>query len=143
MGRVVMSTEPSVHGRHFLWLGALNAGVAVALGAAGTHAFKSVLNTTETVAWFALALQYHQLHAVGLVLTGLVAGSFPMSRCLLWSGWLMLLGIVLFSGGLYLLSLFDVQAVRAAIPFGGGAFIAAWALFAAGVARRPHERQSR
>ena len=129
----------SIHGRGFLAVGGLNAAIAVALGAAGTHALKDLLASTDPAGWFALAQQYHQYHALGLILVGFAAERFPASRWFSWAGWLMLAGIFLFSGSLYLLSLFGIHAVHALIPFGGLSFIVAWLLFAVGVLRRsPH-----
>lgn len=128
------------HARCFLVLGGLNATVAVALGAAGTHALKAVLMVNDPANWFALALQYHQFHALGLILVGIVADRISTSRWLVGAGWLMLVGILLFSGSLYLLSLLGLHAVHAAIPFGGGSFIVAWLLFSVGVLRRSPDR---
>ena len=119
-------------GRWFLVLGALNAGIAVALGAAGTHALKAQLASTDPAGWFSVALQYHQYHSLGLILVGMAAERFPASRWFAWTGWLMLLGILLFSGSLYLLSLAGIPAMHALIPIGGVAFIVAWLLFAVG-----------
>lgn len=92
--------------------GGLNAAFAVALGAGGAHALKAVLAANDSANNFALALQYHQFHALGLILLGLVADRLPASRYLAWAGYLMLAGIVLFSGGLYLLSLFGLSTIR-------------------------------
>ena len=129
----------SVHGRGFLAVGGLNAAIAIALGAAGTHALKDLLASTDPAGWFALAQQYHQYHALGLIQVGFAAERFPASRWFSWAGWLMLAGIFLFSGSLYLLSLFGIHAVHALIPFGGASFIVAWLLFAVGVLRKsPH-----
>lgn len=125
----------NVHARRCLVAGGINAAFAVALGAGGAHALKAVLAANDPANNFALALQYHQFHALGLILLGLVAERIPSSRCLVWAGYLMLVGIVFFSGGLYLLSLFGLQAVHVAIPFGGASFIAAWLLFAIGILR--------
>jgi uncharacterized membrane protein YgdD (TMEM256/DUF423 family) len=120
------------HAKCFLVLGGLNASIAVALGAAATHALSAQLAAGDSARWFALGLQYHQYHALGLILVGLATASFSASRCFLWAGWLMFSGILLFSGDLYLLSLAGIQFTRPAIPFGGAAFIAAWLLFAMG-----------
>lgn len=120
------------HAKCFLVLGGLNASLAVALGAAATHALSTQLAAEDSVRWFALGLQYHQYHALGLILVGLATALFSASRWFLWAGWLMFSGILLFSGDLYLLSLSDIQFTRPAIPFGGAAFIVAWLLFAVG-----------
>lgn len=120
--------------------GGLNAAFAVALGAGGAHALKAVLAANDSANNFALALQYHQFHALGLILLGLVIDRKPVSRSLAWAGYLMLAGIVLFSGGLYLLSLFGLRAIHLAIPFGGASFIVAWLLFAIGILRATSPR---
>jgi uncharacterized membrane protein YgdD (TMEM256/DUF423 family) len=123
--------------RCFLLLGALNAAIAVALGAAGTHAFKTQLASTDPANWFALALQYHQYHSLGLILIGIIATIFPVSRWLTCSGWLMFSGILLFSGSLYLLSLAGIQLTRPTIPLGGFFFLAAWISLFIGVMQTP------
>lgn len=118
-----------------LALGALNAAIAVALGAAGAHALKAQLAAQDTAGLFPLALQYHQMHALGLVAAGLAAARFPAVRAFAWSGWLLLAGIVLFSGNLYLRSLAGVHVFHAVTPIGGVAFIAGWLAFAVGALR--------
>jgi len=120
------------HARWFLVLGGLNAAVAVALGAAGTHALKEQLAINDPAGWFAVAIQYHQYHALGLIVVGLTMGRFLPSKWFTCAGWLMLLGILLFSGNLYLRSLAGVHALHATIPVGGAALIASWLLFAIG-----------
>lgn len=118
--------------RLFIALGALSAALAVALGAAASHAFAARLENTQ--AWFQIALQYHQLHALGLVAAGLVARHWP-SRLVGAAGGLMFLGTLLFCGNLYLRSLADFHALHAITPFGGGAFILGWLLLALAVLR--------
>jgi uncharacterized membrane protein YgdD (TMEM256/DUF423 family) len=122
----------NAYARWFLVLGAFNASLAVALGAAGTHALKAQLASAEPAAWFSLALQYHQYHSLALILVGMAAERFPASKWFACSGWLMLCGILLFSGSLYLLSLAGIQAMHTLIPIGGIAFITAWLSFAMG-----------
>lgn len=121
--------------RWFLFLGALNAAMAVALGAAGAHALKAQLAVADPGGLFPLALQYHQMNALGLVAAGLAVGRFPAVRAFAWSGWLLLAGIVLFSGNLYLRSIAGIHGLHAVTPFGGLAFIAGWLAFAAGALR--------
>jgi uncharacterized membrane protein YgdD (TMEM256/DUF423 family) len=127
------------HAKCFLVLGGLNASIAVALGAAATHALSAQLSEGDSARWFALGLQYHQYHALGLILVGLAAAWHSASRCFFWAGWLLFSGLLLFSGGLYLLSLSGVQFTRPAIPFGGAAFIVAWLLFAMGAYNAPRQ----
>ena len=123
----------SAAARLFVALGALSAAVSVVLGAAGAHMLGGL---PETVAhWFRTALQYHQFHALGLVLVGLVAERAG-NRWVLAAGALMVAGTLLFSGNLYLRALADFHALHAVTPFGGGAFILGWLALAAGTLKR-------
>lgn len=119
------------HAKLFLALGALSAAVSVILGALASHVLAERL--TATLAWFQLAMQYQQFHALGLMIAGLVAARFPASRLIVASGWLMVAGTLLFSGNLYLRSLADFHDLHAVTPFGGGAFILAWLTLALGI----------
>ncbi len=99
------------------------------LGAFGTHALKGRL-TTDALAVYRTAVEYHFYHALGLSLIGAVAMRIPDSAALSAAGWTMLAGIVLFSGSLYVLALSGARWLGAVTPVGGLAFIAAWLLFA-------------
>ena len=116
----------------FLSLGAINALLVVLLGAFGAHALKARLSQ-EMMAVYQTGIQYHFYHAVGLLIVGLVATQIPVTGWLKWSGWLMLAGIIIFSGSLYTLSLSGIRGFGAITPIGGVAFIIAWALFAVAV----------
>ena len=112
----------------FLMLGAANAALVVMLGAFGAHALKSRLSV-EMLGVYQTGVHYHLFHALGLLAVGLVATQIPPSVYLRWSGWLMLIGIALFSGSLYVLSVSGLRWLGAITPFGGISFIAAWLLF--------------
>ena len=112
----------------FLAAGGLAALTAVALGAFGAHALKTRLSTEMLALWHT-GVEYHVYHALGLLAVGLVAAQLPESMLLKWSGWLMLAGIVLFSGSLYALALSGERWLGAITPIGGTAFLAAWGLF--------------
>jgi len=120
--------------RLFLTAGGLAALAAVALGAFGAHALKARLSADMLAVWHT-GVEYHLYHALGLLAVGLVAQQLPGSGLLKWSGWLMLAGILLFSGSLYALALTGMRSFGAIAPVGGTAFLAAWALFAAAVLR--------
>jgi len=113
----------------FLSLGALTAALGVALGAFGAHALKARLSADMLAVW-QTAVQYHLWHALGLVAIGLLAQHLPASVPVRVAGWLMLVGIVLFSGSLYALALSGTRWLGAITPFGGACFILGWLVLA-------------
>ena len=112
----------------FLALGGANAAMVVVLGAFGAHGLKTRI-TSDMMAVYHTAVLYHAIHALGLIAIGLVAAWVPDSGYLRSAGWMMLGGIALFSGSLYLLSVTGARWLGAITPFGGMAFILAWLLF--------------
>jgi uncharacterized membrane protein YgdD (TMEM256/DUF423 family) len=116
----------------FLILGAVNAALVVMFGAFGAHALKTRL-PAEMLTVYQTGVYYHLFHALGLLIVGLLATQLPASGYLKWSGGLMLAGIVLFSGSLYLLSVAGWRVLGLVTPFGGVAFMAAWVVFSIAV----------
>jgi uncharacterized membrane protein YgdD (TMEM256/DUF423 family) len=116
------------NGRIFLAAGGIAAFAAVALGAFGAHALKARL-PAEMLAVWRTGVEYHFYHALGLLAVGWLAAQLPDSTLVRWSGWLMLAGIVLFSGTLYALALSGERWLGAITPVGGVAFLGGWALF--------------
>lgn len=80
---------------------------------------------------FETAVQYHFYHSLALLAVGVIALSQPQTVMLRSSGWLFLIGIVVFSGSLYLLSITGIRWLGAITPLGGLAFIGGWACLAA------------
>jgi uncharacterized membrane protein YgdD (TMEM256/DUF423 family) len=109
----------------FLLLAALAGALAVMLGAFGAHALRAKLGPDLLAIWNT-AVQYHFWHALALLAIALVTVHLPDSAALRWAGWLMLAGILLFSGSLYALALSGVRSLGAVTPFGGIAFILGW-----------------
>jgi len=118
----------------FLSAGGFMAFAAVALGAFGAHALKARLSAEMLAVWHT-GVEYHMFHALGLLAVGLVTVQLPESILLKSSGWLMLAGILLFSGSLYALALSGERWLGAITPVGGIAFLAAWVLFVVAVLR--------
>ncbi len=116
----------------FLMLGSIAMALAVILGAFGAHGLKSRL-TGEMLAIFETGVNYHFYHAIGLLLIGLIASYLPDSSLLPWAGWLMVGGIIIFSGSLYILSISGIRWLGAVTPIGGLCFIASWILLAIAV----------
>ena len=75
-------------------------------------------------------------HALGLISIGLTLLHTPTSKLLKWAGNLMFIGIVLFSGSLYLLVLLDIKILGIITPFGGVSLICAWALLSIHAAKK-------
>lgn len=111
----------------FIILGAINAFLAVALGAFGAHGLEGKLEPKYLETW-KTGVTYQMFHATGLLIIGLMLGKLPANSLLSWSGWLMFIGIILFSGSLYVLSVTKISILGAVTPFGGLAFLAAWVL---------------
>jgi uncharacterized membrane protein YgdD (TMEM256/DUF423 family) len=114
----------------FLTLASLSGMLAVMLGAFGAHGLKSRLSE-QSLSVFETAVQYHFYHSLALLAVGLIAISQPQVALLKSSGWLFVIGIVVFSGSLYLLSITGIRWLGAITPLGGLAFIGGWACLAA------------
>jgi|SRR5690625_4914544 len=133
----IESQQPDDSGtsRFLLVTGATLAAVAVATGAFGAHVVEGLL-TPERFDIYQTAVQYHFYHALGLLITGITCRMAGVTSLLQWSGYLMLTGVIIFSGSLYLLTLTDTAWLGAITPIGGVAFITAWILYALGVYRQ-------
>jgi uncharacterized membrane protein YgdD (TMEM256/DUF423 family) len=103
--------------------------VAVGAGAIGAHALRTTI-APELQPAYANAVQYHFFHALGLLGVGILLLHKPGSRLLAISGWLLVAGIVLFCGTLYIIALTGNHAPGVLTPIGGLAFLAAWATLA-------------
>lgn len=113
----------------FILTGSLLAALAVIMGAFGAHSLKTQLSE-EMMDVYQTAVDYHMYHALGLILTGLLANSASSSNLPAWAGSSMFIGILLFSGSLYILSITGIRWLGAITPFGGTAFILGWILLA-------------
>lgn len=119
--------------RIFLVCAALAAALAVVAGAFGAHGLQGRL-APGLLSAYSTAVEYHFYHALGLLAVGVLAERFPHVRPIAWAGWLMLIGMLLFSGSLYAMALSGAR-LGMLTPFGGLAFILAWVLLAYGVLR--------
>lgn len=110
-------------------LGALLAGLAVAMGAFGAHGLKDRL-TEQQLGWWHTAASYHLAHALALFALGLFLRVAPPARPRATTAalGLFLIGFFLFSGSLYAMALTDVRALGAVTPFGGTSWLIAWGL---------------
>jgi uncharacterized membrane protein YgdD (TMEM256/DUF423 family) len=111
--------------RLFFFLGSLFGGLAVVFGSFGAHALKARL-TPELVATFETGVRYQMYHALALLVVASVAERRPTDGLLGAGGWLFVVGILLFSGSLYMLTLSGIRWLGAITPVGGTAFIIGW-----------------
>ena len=111
----------------FLFLGTTFAFLGVVFGAFGAHALKTMI-TPELLAVYQTGVTYQMWHAFGLIAIALIQQHDPQSMLLKWAGALMFLGIVLFSGSLYLLAILDLPALGKITPIGGVSFLISWSL---------------
>lgn len=114
--------------------GALLMLLGVALGAFGAHGLKDSLSQ-DAKQTFQTAVLYHLVHGLGLLAVGWLVTIKPSEPMLRTAGWAFALGIVLFSGSLYALSLTGVRQLGLITPFGGLAFLIGWWCLAIGAGR--------
>jgi uncharacterized membrane protein YgdD (TMEM256/DUF423 family) len=114
----------------FLLLGSLNAFLSVALGAFGAHALRVKLTNANMLDVYQTGVQYHMIHSLGLILVALLADKLGNSSLVNVSGWALFIGIILFSGSLYALSLSGIKVLGAITPLGGLGFLLGWVLLA-------------
>jgi uncharacterized membrane protein YgdD (TMEM256/DUF423 family) len=119
----------------FLFFGAANAFIGVGMGAFGAHGLKGVISP-EMLAVYQTGVSYQMWHALGLCGIALINQHTPESGLTKGAGWLMISGILLFSGSLYLLVLLDLKWLGMITPFGGLCLLAAWFLLAVYATRK-------
>jgi len=104
--------------------------LAVAIGAFGAHGLQGRLDA-YSMGVYEKAVFYHFIHALGMLAVPLLVHAGIISATAgKWTGWLLLAGIVLFSGSLYILAITGARTLGAVTPFGGASFIAAWVTLA-------------
>ncbi|MFQ5792821.1 MAG: DUF423 domain-containing protein [Acidobacteriota bacterium] len=109
-------------------LGSLFMFLAVALGAFGAHALRHRLSS-DLLQVFESGVRYHFYHALALFVVAWISKSYP-SGLVTAAGWAFTVGVILFSGSLYVLSVTGARWLGAVTPAGGLAFLAGWILLA-------------
>jgi len=116
-------------------IGALLAMLSVAFGAFGAHILEEQL-TADELDVYQTGVQYHMFHAVGILLVAMLIDRLASPKLAAWAANLMIAGVVLFSGSLYVLALSGVKELGAITPIGGVAFIAGWICLALSAGRK-------
>ncbi|CDF96425.1 MULTISPECIES: DUF423 domain-containing protein [Pseudomonas] len=110
--------------RSFLMLAAFFGFTGVALGAFAAHGLKNRLSA-DYLAIFHTGVTYQLVHTLALLGVALLATHIP-GRIVTWAGISFVVGILLFSGSLYLLTLTGISKLGIITPFGGVAFLIGW-----------------
>ena len=111
---------------NFLAIGAISGCLAVILGAFGAHGLKDVLDEYGK-SIYEKAVLYHMFHTMAILVVGLIEKMQPEMQLSI-AGWAFVLGIILFSGSLYILSVTGIKLLGMITPIGGVLFIIGWVI---------------
>lgn len=120
--------------RNLIIIGAISGFLSISFGAFGAHAIKQWMSV-DLMAIYQTAVSYQIYHSLGLILIALVY-QHQQNTLIKTAGWLMLAGIIIFSGSLYTLSLTDTRWLGAITPVGGILLLLAWLLLGLGVSKK-------
>lgn len=112
--------------KNMIYLAGILGALAVGLGAFGAHGLKEILEANGRNETFETAVNYHFYHVLALLLVGIWAKQDGTNKYLSIVAWLFFIGIIIFSGSLYVLSLSGISWLGAITPIGGVAFIGGW-----------------
>jgi len=124
----------------YLLTGSISGALAVALGAFGAHGLKQIVDA-DAVGTFQTGVQYQMYHSLALLAVAIIFEKFP-NKWIKWAGSCFIMGIILFSGSLYLLTALKatdqtgLTGVGIITPFGGIFFILGWLFLLAGIMKR-------
>lgn len=106
------------------WIGiaAINTAIAVALGAFGAHGLENIVSAQQ-LEWWHTATLYLFIHALGLLVVGLLIRLKYTTQT---TAWLLQIGIIIFAGSLYAMTLGAPRWFGAITPIGGVLMIAGW-----------------
>lgn len=114
----------------FLSVAAILGGLSVAAGAFASHALRERISE-RSLEIFDVGARYQMYHALALLLVAILISRTPAPpTTLLASGWLFIIGVAIFSGSLYALSLTGIKILGAITPLGGVAFLLGWGALA-------------
>lgn len=127
--------------KNFLIAAAISGALAVVLGAFGAHSLEKITAVDKILHGFQTGVQYQMYHALALLAVATIFDKFS-NRWIKWAGNCFIIGIILFSGSLYLLTFLKVQENNAVkfvgpvTPLGGIFFIAGWLFLLTGVLKK-------
>ena len=108
----------------FVKIGIIFCMLSVVIGAFGAHSLESIIgNKMDT---FKTGIQYHMFHGLGLILIGILSKILDLDLDSV--GYLLIAGIILFSGSLYVIAIYKYSFLGMVAPIGGMCFIIGWLL---------------
>ena len=116
----------------FLSLAGILGLISVAIGAFGAHGLKSILEQNNRLENFETAVKYQFYHVFALIAVSLLMDKYS-ERIMVYAGYSFIIGIIIFSGSLYILSLTNVSKWGAVTPIGGLLLIVGWVLMIIGI----------
>lgn len=125
--------------RFFLILGCILGGLSVGLGAFGAHILKPIINDYGLALW-EKGTYYQMVHAIMLIVTSVLILQFKTDHFFRIASTLFLIGIILFSGSLYIIALSGIRSFGMIAPFGGISFMSGWLCLMIGVIQQTKVR---
>uniref|UniRef100_UPI004047F3EC DUF423 domain-containing protein n=1 Tax=Aliarcobacter sp. TaxID=2321116 RepID=UPI004047F3EC len=118
--------------KKFLAISSFMMALAIALGAFGAHGLKVVLSE-HMLTIYKTGIEYHFYNTLGLFIATFIYALKPNSKKIYISLWLILIGMIIFSFSLYLLSILNMPILGAITPIGGSLLIIAWLTLSYGI----------
>ena len=112
--------------RRFILIGAIFGFIGVAIGAFGAHGLADTLETNGRTDTFQTASEYQMYHALAILMVGWLSTQVN-HKLVQWAGYFFTAGVLIFSGSLYVLAIFDLGFMGAIAPIGGTSLLAGWA----------------
>ena len=119
---------------NWISIAALNLAIAVALGAFGAHGLKAIVSSQQ-LEWWQTATLYWFIHGLGLLLVGIL---IRLNYATQTTAWLLQIGVIIFAGSLYAMTLGAPRWFGAITPIGGVLMIAGWLWLAVTTSRLNH-----
>ncbi|WP_201611927.1 DUF423 domain-containing protein [Psychrobacter immobilis] len=119
---------------NWISIAALNLAIAVALGAFGAHGLKAIVSSQQ-LEWWQTATLYWFIHGLGLLLVGIL---IRLNYTTQTTAWLLQIGVIIFAGSLYAMTLGAPRWFGAITPIGGVLMIAGWLWLAVSTFRLGH-----
>lgn len=105
-------------------IGAISGFITVGIGAFGAHGLKEILQNNQTTNIYNKAVLYQMFHSIAILIIGLL--EMYTEKSIFLSGLFLTLGILIFSGSLYILSITNLKWIGAITPIGGLCFLIGW-----------------